>query len=314
MVHHYWYQEDPVFDFNKNEEIDELLADFERPGNLFLVARVQEQEEIVGGIGFRYRDVMARIRRWEPAVIPLFRETGVAEALLEKALEHLGSMGVKRVSYLMKHPVNSFENAADYLKLYKAAGFEPNRPESVDMVLSLDDLRISSEPLSGVHVDTGENYTFEDLASITVKSFTSTSEEREIHGFDKTVTDYIQATALLERMAEGFYGYSPHELRKIAVVDGAPAGFLGAFISKSKHKPLTGILGPMAVLPDYRRQGIALHLVNEVLRTLKDHGCEYAAVGTPTANTGAIAMYEKVGFELSCRLIGLEKELKPDFP
>ena len=309
MKHHYWYQESPIFDFNKNEELEEMRSDFGSPGNLFLVARIQSQDKIVGVLGFRYRDVMARIRRWEPAIIPPYRMTSVATALLKQALEILSSMGVKRVSYLMKYPFNSPECATDYLSLYKAAGFEKNRPDSVDMVLALEGLRISSESLSGVQVETGENYTFEDLASITVKSFTSTPEEREIHGFDKTVTEHIQATALLQRMAEGFYGYSPDDFRKIAVVDGAPSGFLGAFVAKSKYKPLTGILGPMAVLPDYRRQGIALNLVNEVLRTLKDYGCEYAVVGTPAANTGAITMYEKAGFKLSSRLIGLEREL-----
>lgn len=309
MEHLYWYRENPIFDFNKDEEIDEMHSDFGAPGNLFLVARVQDQDKILGVLGFRYRDVMARLRRWEPAIIPQYRKSGVAEALLEYALEQMTSLGVKRISYLVKHPLSSPEYAAEYLSLYKKAGFEHNRPDSVDMVMALDDLGIPSEPLSGIHVETGENYTFEDLASITVKSFTSTPEEREIHGFDKTVTEYIQATALLQRMAEGFYGYSPDEFRKIAVVDGVPAGFLGAFVLESKYKPLTGVLGPLAVLPEYRRRGIALHLVKEVLHTLKEYGCIFAVVGTPTANTTAIRMYERAGFKLTCRVISLDKEL-----
>lgn len=309
MKHFYWYQENPVFDFNKDEEIDELSSDFDDPGNLFLVAHVQGQDEIVGVLGFRYRNVMARLRRWEPAVIPPFQGTGVAKALLESALEYLTSMGVKRVGCLLKYPVDSSVYATQYLSLYKNAGFECTRPDSVDMVMALDKLKNTSQPPPGVLVETGENYTFEDLASITVKSFTSTPEEREIHGFDRTVTEHIQATALLQRMAEGFYGYSSNEFRKIAVVDGAPAGFLGAFVLESKYKPLTGVLGPMAVLPDYRRRGIAIHLVNEVLCALKEYGCEYAAVGTPVANTGAITLYEKAGFNLACRIISLERDL-----
>lgn len=309
MEHLYWYQESPVFDFNKNKEIDEMHSDFGTPGNLFLVACVHRQDEIIGVLGLRYRDFMARIRRWEPAIIPQYRETGVAEALLEQALKQLALMGVKRISYLTKHPFSSPEYAAEYLSLYKAAGFDHHRPDSVDMVMALDNLRPPLESPSGIQVETGENYTFEDLASITVKSFTSTPEEREIHGFDKTVTEYIQATALLQRMAEGFYGYSPNEFRKIAVIDGVPVGFLGAFVFESKYKPRTGILGPLAVLPDYRRRGTALHLINEALRTLKEYGCEYAAVGTPAANIGAISLYEKAGFKLACRLVSLEMEL-----
>ncbi len=309
MEHLYWYQENPVFDFNKDDEIDEMRLDFEKPGNLFLVARLQDQDEIVGVLGLRYRDVVARLRRWEPAVIPQFQKTRVGRELLDQAVEHMTSMGVKRLGYLIKHPVESFDSVSELLSMFKEVGFERARPDSVDMTMALDDFHLQPEPLPDVDVETGENYTFEDLASITVKSFTSTPEEREIHGFDKTVTEYIQATALLQRMAEGFYGYSPDEFRKIAVVNGAPAGFIGAFAVESKHKPLTGVLGPVAVLPGYRRRGVALHLVKEALYTLKEHGCEYAAVGTPLANSGAITLYEKVGFKQSCRIVSLEMVL-----
>ena len=309
IKHLYWYQDSPIFDFNKHEEFDEMRSDFSKPGNLFLTARNLDQGRIVGVLGLRYRDIMARVRRWEPAVIPQFQGTGVAKALLEQAMEHLTSMGVRAINTLVKHPVDSPNTIVNLLRVYEEAGFVKSRPDSVDMVMTLDDYSFSSATPIGVQVDTGESYTFEDLASITVKSFTSTPEEREIHGFDKTVTEHIQATALLQRMAEGFYGYSPDEFRKIAVVDGAPAGFLGAFVSESKYKPLTGILGPMAVLPDYRRQGVAIHLVEEVLHTLKEHGCEYAVVGTPAANSGAITLYEKVGFKLKCRLISLQRDL-----
>ena len=309
MEHLYWYQENPVFDFNKDEEIDEMQSDFGKPGNLYLVARLQGQDEIVGVLGLRYRDFVARFRRWEPAVVPQFQKTRIARDLLDQAVEHLTSMGVKRLGYLIKHPVEYPDSVSELRSLFKEVGFERARPDSVDMTMALDDLLFRPEPPPDVDVETGENYTFEDLASITVKSFTSTPEEREIHGFDKTVTEHIQATALLQRMAEGFYGHSPDAFRKIAVVNGAPAGFIGAFAMKSKHKPLTGVLGPLAVLPDYRRRGIALHLVKEVLCTLKEYGCVYAAVGTPVANSGAITLYEKAGFTLACRIISLERDL-----
>jgi GNAT superfamily N-acetyltransferase len=308
MQHLYWYKEDPVFDFNRHEEIDEMRSDFGNPGSLFLVARIPDHEEIVGVLGLRYRGIMARIRRWEPAVLPKVQRTGVSTALLEQALRYLTSMGVKRIGCSVKYPESSPEVVETHLRLYEMAGFDRERPDSIDMVKSLENIESSSK-LRGVQVETGENFTFEDLASITVKSFTSTPEEREIHGFDKTVTEHIQATALLQRMAEGYYGDSPDDFRKIAVVDGVPAGFLGGFVSASKYKPLTGILGPMAVLPDYRRKRIGLHLINELLRTMKEYGCEYAVVGTPAANYGAIELYKVAGFRLACRLISLARDL-----
>lgn len=309
MEHLYWYQESPVFDFNKSEEIDEMQTDFGKPGHLFLAAHVRSGNEIIGVLGLRYRDVMARVRRWEPAISPEYQEHGVESILLEHALEYLVSMGVKRVGCLVKHPEGSPETADGILNLYRDAGFVRNRPDSVDMVLDIRTLGIEGYGPEGVLVETGESYTFEDLASITVKSFTSTPKEREIHGFDKTVTEHIQATLLLQRMAEGFYGHSPDDLRKIAVVDGVPVGFLAAFIVESKYKPMTGVLGPMAVLPAFRRKGIALHLIEQQLAELKKLGCEFAVIGTPAANSDALALYRKAGFKIACRIISLEKEL-----
>jgi ribosomal protein S18 acetylase RimI-like enzyme len=96
MRHFYWYQESPVFDFNKDEEIDGMHSDFGKQGNIFLVARAQDHDGIVGVLGLRYGDIMARFRRWEPAVIPDFQRTGVAKVMLKQALEHLAAMGVKR--------------------------------------------------------------------------------------------------------------------------------------------------------------------------------------------------------------------------
>jgi ribosomal protein S18 acetylase RimI-like enzyme len=308
MQHLYWYQESPVFDFNKDEELDEMKSDFDKPGNLFLEARRSDNHEIAGVLGLRYRDVMARIRRWEPAVIPGFQNSHVVRLLLDWACEHLTKIGVKRIGYLLKHPIGSPELVKELMIHFQDSGFTHIRPDSVDLVMSLNSFHHPSAS-AGLVIETGENYTFEDLANITVKSFTSTPEEREIHGFDRTVTEHIQATALMERMAEGFYGHSPDEFRKVAVVEGVAAGFLGGFVSESKFKPLTGVLGPMAVLPEFRRRGIALQLINELLRTLKGHGCEYAAVGTPAANESAIRLYEKAGFKRACRIVNLEKEL-----
>jgi len=309
MEHYYWYKENPIFDFNKDEELDEMSSDFDRLGNLFLVARPSDHDEIVGVLGLRYSEVMARIRRWEPAVIPNNSADEIRKALLHRAMDHLSSIGVKRVGYLLKHPIKAPDIIDDLISIYNGLGFERTRPDSVDLTMSLHNLCQSLETPQDVTIETGENFTFEDLASITVKSFTSTPEEREIHGFDKTVTEHIQATALMQRIAEGYYGPSPDKLRKVALVDGVPAGFLGGFMVESNHKPLTGVLGPMAVLPTFRRKGIASYLISEILRTLKNHGCEYAAVGTPAKNTGAIDLYEKAGFELSCKLITLEKDL-----
>ncbi|TFG26309.1 GNAT family N-acetyltransferase, partial [Candidatus Thorarchaeota archaeon] len=57
------------------------------------------------------------------------------------------------------------------------------------------------------------------------------------------------------------------------------------------------------------RLGLGLYLLSELFKSMRDHGCEYSAVGTPAANSNAIAMYQKAGYKLNSYLIHLEKVL-----
>ncbi|TFG25942.1 GNAT family N-acetyltransferase, partial [Candidatus Thorarchaeota archaeon] len=105
----------------------------------------------------------------------------------------------------------------------------------------------------------------------------------------------------------GRFGRSPHEFWKVALIDDMPAGFIGGFIKEGKHLPVTGVLGPLGVFPEFRRLGVGVFLVSELFKSMKNHGCEYAAVGTPSNNRNAIAMYQKAGYKLNCHLSFLEK-------
>lgn len=53
----------------------------------------------------------------------------------------------------------------------------------------------------------------------------------------------------------------------------------------------------LAVLPEYRRQGIGTALVSHVLEFSKQQGCERCELEVNVCNEGALALYEKCGFE-----------------
>ena len=137
----------------------------------------------------------------------------------------------------------------------------------------------------------------------------SKNEDIEIHGFDRSVTDYSTAVEVFRSIQGGRIGRSPSEFWKVALVDNEPAGFIGGIILESEHKPVTGVLGPLGVFPEFRRLGIGQYLVSELFKSMKEQGCEYSAVGTPAVNQNAIGMYQKAGYKLNCRLVHLEKTL-----
>ena len=57
-------------------------------------------------------------------------------------------------------------------------------------------------------------------------------------------------------------------------------------------------VGNVAVLPQYRRQGIAKQLVEHACSVAKQQGCELAELEVNTANQGAVGLYNCCGFSV----------------
>ncbi len=55
----------------------------------------------------------------------------------------------------------------------------------------------------------------------------------------------------------------------------------------------------VAVLPDYRRMGIARQLIDEMLRLSAEKGCKICELEVNTQNTPAVELYKKSGFEVA---------------
>jgi ribosomal protein S18 acetylase RimI-like enzyme len=65
-------------------------------------------------------------------------------------------------------------------------------------------------------------------------------------------------------------------------------------------------LAELYVQPRHRRQGLGLALMNAVLETARRHGADYIEVSTGEDDTGARALYERLGF--------VNRERPPDGP
>jgi GNAT superfamily N-acetyltransferase len=304
MQNYYWYKDDPVFDWNKSEELEEMEYKFTNPERVFLEAL--QDGKIVGVFGLRFSGNEAVLRRWEPVALSATNKSEIEQALLNYGLNYLSDKGVERAKVIVKYPFNDKDVAEPLLKLYQTAGFERYQPDSVDLVVKLDDVPNPVQERANIVIDTHLATDSENIAKYVIRAFASTSEDKKIHGFDLSVSDYKVALRSYDSIRRGRLGPSPNEFWKVALIDSKPAGFIGAFIRESKFRPLTGILGPLGVFPEYRRLGIGSYLISEQFKSMKDYGCEYTAVGTPAANKNAIAMYKKAGYKLSSYLMHLE--------
>jgi [ribosomal protein S18]-alanine N-acetyltransferase len=59
----------------------------------------------------------------------------------------------------------------------------------------------------------------------------------------------------------------------------------------------------MAVLPEFRRRGIASALIGEVIRDLREEGCRFIFLEVRSSNEAARKIYEKFNF----RIFGMRK-------
>jgi GNAT superfamily N-acetyltransferase len=305
----YWYQSDPVFDFNRDEETADIKATLGKENNTFLIAREKKSGEDVGVMDFTLRNGVAVIRRWEPGVQDSLRSTSVGGELFKEAMKQAKKQGAKRMRVLVKHPHDRPEVAEWHLRLYQEFKLRQTGKTSVDLTMALKKPLRPVAPKMDYEVVTGERLASHELAHYIVRAYSSTPEDLKMFEYDSSLTDREQANQFVERVLSGSFGPAPNEFRRVLLMNGEPTGFVGAFAIESPFKPLTGVLGPVGVFPEFRRQGIARFLVEQTLEALRMFGCEYAAVGTEEANVKAIRLYEKVGFRLACKLRWFEAKL-----
>ena len=309
MNEYYWYKESPVFDWNKDEEIAAIRRGMGQEGHLFLIARDKKSNRILGLMGARFAGERAQLRRWEPTVATDHADSSMGTDLLQEMAKQLKFQGVKNLRVLLKQPRSNPETSTHLKTLYESQKFKPSGKPSVDLVLKLQQIVRPVEPSIHYEVRTGAELTPEQIASYVIKAYASSPEDLALFEPNSMTTDYDRALEFTNMVIRGDYGPAPNEFRRALFVNGEPAAIIGAFVLESEFKPLTGVLGPVGVFPEFRRNGIGRFLVQQVVEALRRFGCEYVAVGTEAANKKAIGLYEKVGFRLACDLQWYERHL-----
>jgi ribosomal protein S18 acetylase RimI-like enzyme len=93
----------------------------------------------------------------------------------------------------------------------------------------------------------------------------------------------------------------------VLVVGVEPRGLAVLRFRRSIWTPgLECYLAELYVQPKHRRQGLGLALMNAALDTARRHGADYIEVATGEDDTGARALYERLGF--------VNRERPPDGP
>ena len=295
----HWFDEDRFFDYTREEEARELEEQFREGRGLFLVA---SDPMPVGVLGIRIDGEVGTMRHHEPAVRPGRADAG--EALIEEGVRRSAARGVRRLRTTLRHPHDA--PAPWQASLFAEKGFTDGREPGVQLIADLASTEAKPIEMETIPCD---EFPLEEVAGFVLRAFARTPEDRAIHERDHNVTRLGPALRTLQAIWGGGYGESPPELRKVALVDGAPAGFIVSFIPEPGSRGAYGTIGCLGVFPEYRRRGIATALVLDALGLLKARGCEYAYVGTPERNSKAIGLYEGLGFRPIFRIRFYERDI-----
>jgi len=75
----------------------------------------------------------------------------------------------------------------------------------------------------------------------------------------------------------------------------------GVAVIYNYRRPQLGLIETLAVLPEFRRQGIGMKLVQYAMSKLFQNGMDASLITTWETNKAALALYEKLGFKTIMR-------------
>ncbi|MFX0091231.1 MAG: GNAT family N-acetyltransferase [Candidatus Hodarchaeota archaeon] len=309
MAHTHWFKQPKIFDYNLEEELKDLKDDFKESNNLFLVAKVDKDDKLLGALCIKIMNNIALIRGWQPTVPPEKKEIGVAESLINYGLKSLKSRGVLKVNFRMKFPYNQPKTQIWPLELYRKFGFKQEIPIAIQLLADLRREKIYTNNYGDAVLETCDGYNLEEFVEFTLRAYASTQEDKAIHGWDSLVSNPEEILKCHQAIRNNKLGEFYGDCCKLFLVDSKVAGYILSVIRKSKYVPPFGLIANLGVFPEYRRGGIGYILLIKTHETFRNYGCLYAYVGTPETNGGAIKLYTKAGYKPVFKLITLFKKL-----
>ena len=114
---------------------------------------------------------------------------------------------------------------------------------------------------------------------------------------------YIEKECLDTAWSEAQISDIPHyAVYLCAFVNGEMCGIASVYLIAGEAEIMN-----IAVLPEYRRNGVADALMNKIFSLSRENGCTVATLEVADGNIGAVALYEKHGFKISGRRKGFYK-------
>ena len=309
MADVHWFEKRGLFDYNRDEMVEEIAGEFGQPGSIHLVAKSPNTDEVLGVLGVKVRRDVGTFGRWEPAV-PLKHRNGAAgETLIKEAFSWLHEKRVSKATCMLRFPHSRPETARWHMALYRECGFVRRGLVGVMLLADLRKALMTAEKVEDLRIVEGYDFSVEEYADFTRRAYLSTLEDTAIHGLDPLISNPEENMRVLRAVKNGEYGFSPPECWKVAMLKDEVTGFIAAFMPESKYRPPHGVIAELGIFPEFRRRGVGSALIAEVHECFKNHERQYSYVGTPKNNEAAIRLYRKAGYRPVFQIMNFEKTI-----
>jgi ribosomal protein S18 acetylase RimI-like enzyme len=297
MADMHWFNASNPFGYVREEMTEEIAKEFNQPENIHLLAKSEAFGEVLGVLKVMIQGSVGTLGRWEPAVSIKHRESGVGEALIEKAFTLLRKRYCSKARCILKFPYNQPKTAHWHIGIYQKCGFVMERPSGILLLADLSKVAVKPTTIANLHIIEGSNFSLEKFADFTQRAYMSTPQDIAVHQSDPYISNRENLLKTLRAIRAGKMGSSPSECWQVARLKENIAGFIIAFIlTKSKYRPLLGVIGELGVFSGFRRKGIAMFLISNIFEVFRKHGCGHSLVGTPKTNQPALKLYNKMGY------------------
>jgi ribosomal protein S18 acetylase RimI-like enzyme len=124
-------------------------------------------------------------------------------------------------------------------------------------------------------------------------------EETYVQIFNRAFLDYDDIRSMTVQDAKTIEEAPSYNLDGLLIADwnGQPVGMVQALVDKFREEK-KGFIQTLAVLPEFRRRGIAKKLLSEAVSTLKRRGMVAAGAWAQTDKPICTHLYESFGFKL----------------
>jgi len=231
------------------------------------------------------------------AVLPQFRRRGIGKELVRRAVESLKARGMKTANAWAQTDRESC------IHLYRSFGFREIRAFSM-MKTNLASVPSELGEKKDVIIRKAD---LESDKDIRLLNRLDNEAFREHFNFRPRMVEETRYMLFEMPWFKGQNWFFAEEA-------GNPVGFLGTGIDTglNEEKNLRwGWILDIGVLKPHRRHGVGARLMLQGMRALKDTGMKNAMLYVDEMNpTGAIKLYEKVGFRVAKKNLTLELKLE----